>query len=188
MENFHLMRPYCSQRFLKFQANDKLLKLGAAFTDSFLDLIKIHAITLVNGPEHQRSVLEILRYFISGYGQLLERYIIKIVQILLKCLDPNDLTLRKNSHKFVSVILSSLVKMFPMVAFHSVTQRLAVGTYEGPIGIYDVCTSAKIEIFEGHTHSVRCLAFDTKGKWLVSYSSGDLTLKLWKVGDSSFFS
>jgi WD40 repeat protein len=98
------------------------------------------------------------------------------------------LSLRKNSHKYISVILSNLVKMFPMVAFHSTTQRLAVGTTEGPICIYDVRTAAKIEIFEGHTAPVKCLAFDSKGKWLISYSSGDLTLKLWKVGDSSFFS
>lgn len=63
-----------------------------------------------------------------------------------------------------------------------------MGTHEGPIGIYDVRTSAKIEIFEGHTSGVKCLCFDTKGKWLVSYSAGDLSLKLWKVGDSSFFS
>lgn len=110
------------------------------------------------------------------------------MQILQRCLDPNDLSLRKNSHKYISVILSNLVKMFPMVAFHSTTQRLAVGTHEGPIGIYDVRTSAKIEIFEGHTAAVKCLAFDVKGKWLCSYSAGDLTLKLWKVGDSSFFS
>jgi WD40 repeat protein len=53
-----------------------------------------------------------------------------------------------------------MVQMFPMVSFHSATQRLAVGTVEGPIGIYDVRTSAKIEIFEGHTGSISCLAFD----------------------------
>jgi WD40 repeat protein len=81
-----------------------------------------------------------------------------------------------------------MVQMFPMVSFHSATQRLAVGTTEGPIGIYDVRTSAKIEIFEGHTGGISSLAFDQKGKWLASYSGNDLTLKLWKVGDSSFFS
>jgi len=47
-----------------------------------------------------------------------------------------------------------------MIAFHSATQRLAVGTVEGPIGIYDVRTPAKIEIFEGHTGCITCLGFD----------------------------
>lgn len=83
--------------------------------------MKLHATSLADGPDHQRNVLETLRYFINGYDKYLEKYLIKIVQILLRCLDPNDLTLRKNSHKYISVILSNLVKTFPMVAFHSTT-------------------------------------------------------------------
>ena len=110
------------------------------------------------------------------------------MQILLRCMDPNDLSLRKNSHKHIAVIISNLVKIFPMVAFHNTTQRLAVGTYEGPIGIYDMRTSARLEVFDGHQGSVKCLCFDEKGKLLVSYSAADLSLKLWKVGDNSFFS
>ena len=34
---------------------------------------------------------------------------------------------------------------------------------------------------------MKALCFDPKGKWLCSYSAGDLSLKLWKVGDSGFF-
>ena len=132
--------------------------------------------------------METLRYFINGYSECIERFLIEIIQILLKCLDPNDLNLRKNSHKTVSAILSTLVRMHAMVAFHAGSQRLAVGTQSGPIGIYDVRTSAKLEIFEGHTQGVTCLAFDEKGKWLVSYSAADCTVRLWKVGNASFFS
>ena len=95
--------------------------------------------------------------------------------------------MRKNSHKYVSVILSNMVKIFPMVAFHYDTQRLAVGTHDGPIGIYDVRTSAKWKILEGHSKNVTCLCFDSKGNYLASYSAVDLTLKLWKVGNTSFF-
>jgi WD40 repeat protein len=109
------------------------------------------------------------------------------VHILLQCLDPNELALRKNSHKFVSVILSSMVKIFPMVAFHPETQRLAVGTHEGPIGIYDVRTSAKWKILEGHTSNVTCLSFNSRGNYLASYSAIDRTLKLWRVGNTGFF-
>ena len=103
------MRPLNEETFLKFQANEKLLKIGALFTDQFLDIIKVHATSLALGPDHQRNVLETLRYFIGAYGHTLTGHVIKIVQILLRCLDPNDLKLRTNSHKYVSVILSQMV-------------------------------------------------------------------------------
>ena len=121
VENYHLMRPYNPEVFLKFQANEKLLKLGAAFTDQFLDLIKVHATSLEHGNEHQRNVLETLRYFINGYWSILDKHVLKIMQILLRCMDPNDLSLRKNSHKHIAVIIGNLVKIFPMVAFHNTT-------------------------------------------------------------------
>ena len=49
-------------------------------------------------------------------------------------------------------------------------------------------TSAKWKILEGHTANVTCLAFDQKGNILASYSSVDLTVRLWKVGNTGFFS
>jgi WD40 repeat protein len=81
-----------------------------------------------------------------------------------------------------------MVKMFPMVAFHHESQRLAVGTHDGPIAIYDVRTSAKWKILEGHTGNVTCLTFDSKGNILASYSAVDNTIRLWKVGNTGFFS
>jgi len=42
-------------------------------------------------------VLDVLRYYINGSKDGLEPYLIQIVQTLLKCLDPNDEQLRKNS-------------------------------------------------------------------------------------------
>ncbi len=65
---------------------------------------------------------------------------------------------------------------------------MAVGTHDGPIAIYDARTSAKWKILEGHSGNVTCLAFDAKGNMLCSYSSVDLTVRLWKVGNAGFFS
>jgi WD40 repeat protein len=75
-----------------------------------------------------------------------------------------------------------------MIAFHPKSQRLAVGTHDGPIGIYDVRTSAKWRILEGHTGNVTSVCFDSKGEALASYSAVDLTLRTWKTGNSGFFS
>lgn len=81
-----------------------------------------------------------------------------------------------------------LVKMFPMVDFHHESQRLAVGTHEGPIAIYDMRTAMKWKILEGHQGNITCLAFDSKGNMLASYSAVDRTLQLWKVSSTGFFS
>jgi WD40 repeat protein len=43
-------------------------------------------------------------------------------------------------------------------------------------------------ILEGHTGNVTCLNFDSKGNILISYSSVDLSVRLWKIGNKGFFS
>ena len=63
-----------------------------------------------------------------------------------------------------------------------------MGTFEGVIAIYDLRTSAKWKILEKHEGNVTCLTFDAKGNLLASYSAYDSTVKLWKVGNTGFFS
>jgi len=75
-----------------------------------------------------------------------------------------------------------------MIDFHHDSQRLAVGTNIGPIAIYDVRTSAKWRVLEGHTGKISCLKFNTSGHHLISYSASDLTMRLWRVGNTGFFS
>jgi len=102
-------------------------------------------------------VLDVLRYFINGSKEGLEPYLVQIIQTLLKCLDPNDEQLRKNSTQLISIILSTMVKSFSMIAFHHDSQKLAVGTPNGPIAIYDVRTSAQWKVLEGHKKNVNCV-------------------------------
>ena len=109
------------------------------------------------------------------------------MQILLKCFDQNDVQLRKNSHKMVSSILKQMVHLFPMISFHAESQRLAVGTFEGHIAIYDARTAAMWKILEGHTGNVTTLRFNSNGSMLISYSAVDLTVRLWKIGNAGFF-
>jgi len=64
-----------------------------------------------------------------------------MTSIIMKCLDPNELALRKNSKKIVSNILSRMVKIYPMMCFHNETQKIAAGSYDGSIVVYDLRTS-----------------------------------------------
>ena len=186
--NFFLIKVTNPELSLKRVAAKTLLEIGENFPNKFLSLIQKEAHSLQESHEFQKAILEILKQYIKFYGIALEPYLIQITQIILKCLDPHDIPLRKNSLVDVTIILGILVKKFPMIDFHHDSQRLAVGTNIGPIAIYDVRTSAKWRVLEGHTGKITCLKFNTSGHYLVSYSATDLTLRLWKVGNTGFFS
>jgi len=53
---------------------------------------------------------------------------------------------------------------------------LAVGTQIGPIAIYDIRTTAKWRVLDGHKGRITCVKFTTNGQFLASYSNADLTL------------
>ena len=71
-ENFHLIHPKNSELYLKLTAAKTLLEIGTYFTEDFLSLIHEQATTLKDGPEYQRNVLDVLRYFINGARDGLE--------------------------------------------------------------------------------------------------------------------
>ena len=122
-------------------------------------------------------------------GISIEPYLILITKILLECLNPNEVNLRKSSLKIVTVILGQMVKKYPMLSFHHDSQKLAVGTIYGPIAIYDIRTTAK-QILNGHSGRISCLQFNKSGNYLVSYSNDpkDMSMRLWKIGSQGFFS
>jgi hypothetical protein len=186
-DNFSLTRPLQPELYLKMTALKSLLHIGVASSKMFLELIRQHATTLQHGNEYQLNVLDILKTFIKYHGDILEQHLIQVVQILLKCFDQNDVQLRKNSHKMVSQILRQMVHMFPMISFHAESQRLAVGTHEGHIAIYDARTAAMWKILEGHCGNVTTVKFNQSGSTLISYSAVDLTVRLWKIGNTGFF-
>jgi len=69
-----------------------------------------------------------------------------------------------------------------------VTQRLAVGTVEGVVLIYDLRTATKWRILQGHEGAVSALAFSASGDQVVSVSVPDRTLRWWQAGSTGLFS
>jgi WD40 repeat protein len=74
-----------------------------------------------------------------------------------------------------------------MMAFHQGTQRLAVGTIEGVVILYDMRTATKWRILQGHEHAVTCLAFSAAGDLVASLSIEERTLRWWLAGSQGFF-
>jgi WD40 repeat protein len=73
-----------------------------------------------------------------------------------------------------------------MVSFHQESQRLAVGTKDAAIVIYDLKTATRWHVLEGHKSAVTAVAFAYSGKMLASYSLEDAEVRFWAT-TSSFF-
>lgn len=71
-----------------------------------------------------------------------------MVEAMVKMLDPNHPTVRESLQDIVTVNFADLVKIFPSIAFHPGTQRLAVGTVDGSSIIFDLRTATKLNLLE----------------------------------------
>jgi hypothetical protein len=71
-----------------------------------------------------------------------------IVDAMVRALDPNTPEARAALLPLATVNFAELVRNYPNVAFHSPSQRLAVGSIEGIVVIYDLRIAARILILE----------------------------------------
>jgi WD40 repeat protein len=69
------------------------------------------------------------------------------------------------------------------------SQRLAVGTHEGAVIMYDLKTAIRLFVLEGHKKAITAVSFSPDGRRLVTLSMEESTVLVWKVGASfiSFF-
>lgn len=83
----------------------------------------------------------------------------------------------------------NLQPRFPTVDFYMSSQRLAVGTSEGAIVMYDLKTGTRLYILEGHKKRPAACSFSPDGRRLVTVSLEEGVVLVWKVGSSfsSFF-
>jgi WD40 repeat protein len=80
-------------------------------------------------------------------------------------------------------------RRFPTVDFHAGSQRLAVGTGEGAVVVYDLKTATRLFVLESHRRRLAALSFAPDGRRLVTTSLEERVALVWKVGASftSFF-
>lgn len=77
---------------------------------------------------------------------------------------------------------------FGVISFHPTTQRLAVAQADNSIIVYDLRTSSKVALLQGHVHPCTLVAFNTDrpdGKQLLSYSAGEACVRWWHLSSSS---
>lgn len=125
----------------------------------------------------------------------------------MKSLDPNSTSSREAVLDTATEILGHVVKTyalivlycpglfimifdsFPTVDFHMNSQRLAVGTSEGAVIMYDLKTATRLYVLEGHKKRPAACSFSPDGRRLITVSLEEGLVLVWKVGSSftSFF-
>ncbi|KAF9483399.1 WD40 repeat-like protein [Pholiota conissans] len=139
--------------------------------------------------EHRRSVLQILAFLIRKRPFVLQPNLPRLMEAVVKSLDPNSTADRDLVLDTATEIIGYVVKTYPTVDFHMATQRLAVGTNEGAVIMYDLKTAIRLYVLEGHKKPITALSFSPDGRRLVTISLKESVVLAWKVGSSfaSFF-
>lgn len=106
------------------------------------------------------------------------QFLYEIVEIIMKTLNPNHRSLRKNCIEKSSKFLYKLVEKLPIVSLSQASQKLAISTQDSLIIVYDLRTASNYKILK---NSTSVLSFNASGKKIAAYSTKDCNLKIWKL-------
>lgn len=162
-----------------------LMQVGAAEPLALLRVMGKAARRLDMGEKFCASALLVLVCFLRGSPARVVPMLPRFTEVILRCLEPSDPALRRQNLIAVTSALHEMVQTFPMVAFHQVTQKLAVGTMDGLVVVYDLRTATKWRILEGHTGTVAALALSADGSRLCSYGRDDHSVRIWSCSSGT---
>ncbi|KAJ6515899.1 hypothetical protein C8R45DRAFT_222526 [Mycena sanguinolenta] len=170
------------------QARLAVLQIASNNTALFMTTLALDILNPL-GVDHRKSVMQILAFLIRKRPLVLYPNLPRLMEAVVKSLDPNSTVHRDAILDTATEILGHVVKTFPTVDFHMATQRLAVGTSEGAIVMYDLKTAIRLYVLEGHKKRISACSFSPDGRRLVTTSLEESVVLVWKVGSSlsSFF-
>ncbi|GLB39841.1 putative WD40 repeats [Lyophyllum shimeji] len=170
------------------QARLAVLQIASSNTPLFMTTL---ALDILTPPtlEHRKAVMQIVAFLIRKRPLVLQPNIPKLMEAVVKSLDPNVTTHREAVLDSATEIIGYVVKTFPTVDFHMATQRLAVGSNEGAVVMYDLKTATRLYVLEGHKKPISACSFSPDGRRLLTLSLEESVVLVWKVGSSfaSFF-
>ncbi|CCL99455.1 uncharacterized protein FIBRA_01473 [Fibroporia radiculosa] len=173
---------------LGLQARSAVLYIASTNTPLFMTTLTID-ILHPRSVQHRKSIMQLVIFLIRKKPLVLYSNLPRLVEAVVKSLDPNSTHNRDAVLDSATDILGHVVQTFPTVDFHMPTQRLAVGTSEGAVVMYDLKTATRLYVLEGHKKRTAGLSFSPDGRRLVTVSLEESAVLVWKVGSSftSFF-
>ncbi|KAI0354805.1 WD40 repeat-like protein [Trametes cingulata] len=165
------------------QARSAVLQIAANNTPLFMTTLAID-ILHPRSVQHRKSVMQLVIFLIRKKPLVLYSNLPRLVEAIVKSLDPNSSASRDAVLDSATEILSHIVQTFPTVDFHMGSQRLAVGTSEGAVVMYDLKTATRLYVLEGHKKRTTACSFSPDGRRLVTVSLEESIVLVWKVGSS----
>ncbi|KAF9934929.1 hypothetical protein BGZ67_003642 [Mortierella alpina] len=137
-------------------------------------------------PQERIRLLTFISIFSRKQPSILYGGIPRLAEAIVKSLDPTVPQIREMLLPTGTSALLDLVQSFPQLDFHVGTQKLAVGTLEGAIIVYDLHTATRWQILEGHLRAVSAVAFSRDGKTIVSCSIKEGRVRFWQPNPGFF--
>ena len=132
-------------------------------------------------------LVELLWIIFKDRNHNLVQYLPLVTGQIMCLMSPQNKELKSICIENSKKVLSHLIINYPMIAFHSNMQKLAVGSVDGKILIYDMSTGNTWKNLKAHNTQVSALIFDNSGNSIISYSAQEHLLKCWKIGLTNFF-
>ena len=132
-------------------------------------------------------LVEILWLIFKERNHNLVQYLPIVTNQIMCLMSPQNKELKSICIENSKKVLSHLIINYPMIAFHSNMQKLAVGSVDGKIFIYDMSTGNMWKNLNAHNTQVSAIIFDSSGNSIISYSAQEHLLKCWKIGLTNFF-
>jgi WD40 repeat protein len=110
-----------------------------------------------------------------------------LVEAIVKALHPHIPGLREATLSNGTAVLNLMTSLYPMLAIDLTDQRLAVGTRDGQVHIYDLNTATRVHTLNCHApFAVSAVAFAGANRILATYSLETGQVKVWKTTQSLF--
>ena len=136
--------------------------------------ISNHVLTRSKG-----EILHLVEMLINCSRQELSDLMVDVVDIVLHCIDHNHLKNKPLGELF------GPINQFTQVAHCFQSRRIAVGTKNGQLAVYELRAS-KVQMLGAHSGAIVAVAFSPDGKNLSSYSPLDNRLCFWQTTTGMF--
>lgn len=104
----------------------------------------------------------------------------RLAEVVVKSLDPT--AARSSMIQAATVMINELVQTYPSISFHRESQRLAVGTHDGPVVLYDLKSGTRYCVLSGHAKGVTACSFSPDGRRFLSMSLEEERVLIWNIG------